>query len=221
MESEKIILAIESSVRTGSVSLLRGQKELGSWVCEESESMSQNLILGIKKLLEQHNIQKNELDLVAVSNGPGSLTGIRVGISVAKGLSFAIGITCVGISLLEAMFTSVQVAVDTTIFTIISGGRNQFYWQRFEIENAFNSIEFGNLTDLSNQLNLFPQASVLVDNYSSELFSKLEFDCEQMIVCNKNLSYLIGNKAFQIYQDKNSSRPIPIYVQENNFKKSS
>ena len=218
MKSEKIILAIESSDRIGSVSLLRGQKEIGFWISDEGESMSQNLILGIKNLLENHNIKKKEINLVAVSNGPGSLTGIRVGISVAKGLAFAIGAKCVGISLLEAMFTFAGIENQIN-FAIISGGRNQLYWQRIDNKKKLNSIAYGTYDDFANEFKMFPNATVIMFDHSNDLIPKIDLDKERLYVCSEKPSYLIGSEAFLVQQNKSDYLPAPLYIQAHNFKK--
>ncbi|MEK7723901.1 MAG: tRNA (adenosine(37)-N6)-threonylcarbamoyltransferase complex dimerization subunit type 1 TsaB, partial [Acidobacteriota bacterium] len=86
-----MILAIETSLRSASISVYNNNRELGFYIFGEDEPISQNLVPGIKTLFKDVGISSQEITSVAVSNGPGSLTGIRVGISVGLGLAYSWG----------------------------------------------------------------------------------------------------------------------------------
>ncbi len=102
-DNPKIILALETAVQGGSISLLKGDKELDFRVGDADVSRAEDVLAVIDEILRTNEIDRSELDLIAVSNGPGSYTGIRIGLATALGLKNALNIETAGISVLEAM----------------------------------------------------------------------------------------------------------------------
>jgi tRNA threonylcarbamoyl adenosine modification protein YeaZ len=107
-----LILGIDTSVRQGSVALLRGL-ESGTAAAAKAEAIelvslaegqaSEVLVPAIDALLARHGVAKNSLALVGVASGPGSFTGLRVALATAKGLAEAFGIPVNAVSVLEAV----------------------------------------------------------------------------------------------------------------------
>lgn len=126
-----IILAIESAIGGGSISLLRDTTELGSWVGDTSSvSKAENLLFNIDQLLAECNIDRTELDLIAVSAGPGSFTGIRIGIATALGLKAGLGIKMASESALKAIADHHGKNVKD-IFAALPVGRDSICIQKF------------------------------------------------------------------------------------------
>jgi len=101
------ILGIETAIGGGSLALFHDDLELASLEGGAGISRAEDLLPNISRLLDGCHIEAAELTSIVVSTGPGSFTGIRVGIATALGLRSACSISCVGISALEAMaFTS-------------------------------------------------------------------------------------------------------------------
>lgn len=107
------ILAIDTTVKTAAAALV----EDGNLIAEYSlntDTHSTTLLPMIASLLSLSDTTVKDLDLLAVSAGPGSFTGVRIGVSTIKGLAFADNIPCVGVSSLEAMamnFTGIPGAI--------------------------------------------------------------------------------------------------------------
>jgi tRNA threonylcarbamoyladenosine biosynthesis protein TsaB len=100
----KYILCIESGTTTCSVALSKGKELLD--VIENhdtSNNHAQQLTVFIEQLLEKQGMAADDLSAVAVSKGPGSYTGLRIGVSVAKGICFATGKPLIAINSLESM----------------------------------------------------------------------------------------------------------------------
>ncbi|HML85388.1 MAG TPA: tRNA (adenosine(37)-N6)-threonylcarbamoyltransferase complex dimerization subunit type 1 TsaB [Bacteroidales bacterium] len=97
------ILSIESATQVCSVALHRGNELVQLIETSESNAHSQRLTLFIQEILRKESITPKELNAVAVSAGPGSYTGLRIGVSAAKGLCYALNIPLIGISTLKAM----------------------------------------------------------------------------------------------------------------------
>jgi tRNA threonylcarbamoyl adenosine modification protein YeaZ len=115
MNNIATFVAIETAVAGGSLSLWKDGTEVGRWVGETKVSRAENLLANIDTLLSAHGSDRSELGMVAVSAGPGSFTGIRVGLATALGLSRGLSIVVSSVSLLESMIAAHQGnSVDTT-----------------------------------------------------------------------------------------------------------
>ncbi len=103
MNSNQIILAIESAICGGSISLLRDGLEIDNWIGSSNVSKAEELLVNIDKILKENKISAEEIGLIAVSAGPGSFTGIRIGIATALGLKSGLGIEMSSETALKAM----------------------------------------------------------------------------------------------------------------------
>jgi len=103
-----MILCIETATSVCSVALCDGS---GSFSIRESmvdKSHASKLTVFIEELLAEAGITAGELDAVAVSKGPGSYTGLRIGVSVAKGIAYGSGIPLIAVSTLESMYFGIR-----------------------------------------------------------------------------------------------------------------
>lgn len=98
-----LILSIESSTTVCSVAIHENGELLGIMELHQDNVHSQKLMLLVRDLMERVGLMPGELQAVAVSSGPGSYTGLRIGVSIAKGLAFAHQIPLIGVDTLEAM----------------------------------------------------------------------------------------------------------------------
>lgn len=101
------ILCLETSTKNCSVALCNGEnlialKEDGS----DQYTHAEKLHVFIEEVLSQGGIKFSDLDAVAVSEGPGSYTGLRIGVSSAKGMAYALGIKLIAVNTLQAMANS-------------------------------------------------------------------------------------------------------------------
>jgi len=97
------ILNIESSTHVCSVCLAKDGEVKGLKESKEDKSHATLLTVFIEELLRENKLSGTDLDAVAVSKGPGSYTGLRIGVSAAKGLAYGSGIPLIGIDTLEAL----------------------------------------------------------------------------------------------------------------------
>tara|TARA_B110000483_G_scaffold231763_1_gene298518 strand:+ start:8022 stop:8705 length:684 start_codon:yes stop_codon:yes gene_type:complete len=105
-----VILALETSTTNCSVALFKDGKCFSHIEENAGYSHAENLSLFVDELLKLNNISKSNLKAIAVNKGPGSYTGLRIGVSTAKGLAFGLNIPLLSFESLEAMFlnTSIQ-----------------------------------------------------------------------------------------------------------------
>ncbi len=127
MKTFNNILAIETSGPICSIAL-RSEKRIES-SCSKNENEHGFVILNfIEKLLKKSGLKKNELDLIAISNGPGSFTGLRVANSVAQALAFANNIPLLPISSLAVLANQASIKLEKNrIFVIVNAHMKELY----------------------------------------------------------------------------------------------
>jgi tRNA threonylcarbamoyladenosine biosynthesis protein TsaB len=131
-DSEPVLtLAIESAIRGGSLSLLAGETELDRWVGDDKVSRAEELLPNIIRMLERQQLDRKEIDRIAVSVGPGSFTGIRIGMATALGLKNSLNVPCVGISALEALAASAEIV--GRVMAALPVGRDLVCVQVFDV----------------------------------------------------------------------------------------
>ena len=98
-----MILCIETATANCSAALCDEHEVIGVAEAPPGMSHASQLTVIIQKLMEEHRVTASDLEAVAVSKGPGSYTGLRIGVSAAKGIAFGAGIPLIGINTLAAM----------------------------------------------------------------------------------------------------------------------
>ena len=124
------ILAIETTGPYGSVALIDENNQVRGYAdSRHALSHLKDLIPMVGEVCTQAGIAKSEISLIAPSVGPGSFTGIRIGVSTARALAQALGIRCAAVPTLDAFTfkTQVQEAENTAICAILNARRGQVY----------------------------------------------------------------------------------------------
>lgn len=124
------ILALESSATAASVAVCEDQELIAQTVLHTGLTHSQTLLPMLEALLESCRLRLADMELIAVAAGPGSFTGLRIGVSAAKGLSWATGLPCAACSTLESMAWSVA-HCQGDICALMDARRGQVYHARF------------------------------------------------------------------------------------------
>ena len=154
--SEPILLCIDSSVSSASVALAKGNILLGKKVCVEQKQHASFLQPAIKELLNEFIISINDLSAIAVVNGPGSYTGLRVSMATAKGLCYALNIPLITVGTLDVMAVAAKEQLQSTDYLcpLIDA-------RRMEVFTALYNRELKTL--------LSPQAMILTEHSFAEI----------------------------------------------------
>lgn len=126
-----IVLAIESSAIAASVALQNDDRLLAELTLNRGNTHSENLLPMVETLLTRTGLSVDDVDLFAVSAGPGSFTGIRIGVATVKGLAFGKGKPCAGVSTLESLAENLAFLPDGLICPVMNARRNQVYTALF------------------------------------------------------------------------------------------
>jgi tRNA threonylcarbamoyladenosine biosynthesis protein TsaB len=97
------ILALETTGRAGSVAVADGPRPIAEQLLDPTQRSAQSLAPGIQRLLTTVGWRASDVELVAVTVGPGSFTGLRVGVATAKALAYALDARCVGLGTLDVI----------------------------------------------------------------------------------------------------------------------
>ena len=152
-----IILGIETTSEIGSVALVKDGELLSEHILEQPLRHSRYVIPAIDKLLHESHIKITDIDKIAVGVGPGSFTGIRVGIAIAKGLSCDDSILLCGVPSMENMAMKAQ--VEQNICIAVYAQRNEFFVQCFSktAKNVCNSLAECRIMRISDIIDKFEQ----------------------------------------------------------------
>ena len=129
------ILAFETSAKAASVALLENGKLLGESYQNTGLTHSQTLMVMAEDLLKACGLTAQDVEAVAVAAGPGSFTGVRIGVAAAKGFAWGAQLPCYGVSTLEAMAHNLGV-YQGYIVPAMDARRNQVYTAIFHAEKG-------------------------------------------------------------------------------------
>ena len=128
------ILNIETATRNCSVSVAKdGENVIVKEIATEAYSHAEKLHVFIREALEEANLSFQDLSAIAVSKGPGSYTGLRIGVSAAKGLCFALEIPLISIDTLEVLALQLN-ASDGIVVPMIDARRMEVYSAVFDTQ---------------------------------------------------------------------------------------
>jgi tRNA threonylcarbamoyladenosine biosynthesis protein TsaB len=137
------ILALETSGRLGSIALLESREDGANLIVARElpagERSARTLLPAVQEALGALGWRPADIELIAVTTGPGSFTGLRIGVVAAKTLAYALGATLVGVHTLTAMAenvaTSAQAGPDppTRLWTVLDAQRQELFAARFDL----------------------------------------------------------------------------------------
>lgn len=132
-----LVLGLDASAVAGSCAICELDGEKSRIIAESfvntKQTHSQTLLPMVEDMLKNSGVTLEQIDRIAVTSGPGSFTGIRIGVSAVKGLSYALNIPCVGVSTLHALAYNL-VGFEGIACAVMDARCNQFYNALFTIE---------------------------------------------------------------------------------------
>ena len=126
-----MILSIDTATLGGSVCLTRGDSLLTTRVGDPAVSHSNSLLKDINECLDQAGVSLRNVDLLAAASGPGSFTGLRIGLATVKALAATLRISCVGIPTLHAVAHAAGAA--TASVALLPAGRGEVFVQLLSV----------------------------------------------------------------------------------------
>ena len=124
------ILAIDSTANTSTVAVLENDRLLSLFSANIKNTHSETLLPMVKSVLDTLKLTAGDIDAFAVSEGPGSFTGVRIGVATVKGLAFGKDKKCVGVSTIEALAQNLE-GFEGIVCPIMNARRGQVYTGAF------------------------------------------------------------------------------------------
>ena len=170
-----LTLAFETSAKAGSVALMDADRLLGENYQNTGLTHSQTLLSMAEDLLRSCGYTPQDVEAVAVAAGPGSFTGVRIGVAAAKGFAWGKGLPCCGVSTLEAMALNLGIW-QGFVLPVMDARRNQVYtalfhadcgkYTRVRDDRAISLQELGeDVKNLTEPIFLVGDGSILCYNY--------------------------------------------------------
>ena len=136
-----LILAIETATGCGSVSLTTGGrrngKVLAEYTLQPDSTHSRRLLGSIESMMAAAGVDWHDLDAVAVSQGPGSFTGLRIGMAAAQGIAMAAAVPLLGVSTLDGLAAQVT-AIDLPVCCLLDARKQQVYAAFYRYADDFS-----------------------------------------------------------------------------------
>lgn len=150
-----LILGVDSTAVTASVSIAEVKEgELIShslFTVKNKMTHSENLMPMIDHALQVYGAKASDLELLAVNAGPGSFTGVRIGVATVKGLAFPKSLPCAPVSTLDSLAQNLE-GVPGTVCALMDARRNQFYYAIFENGLRLTPDSCGSAEEIAEQL---------------------------------------------------------------------
>ena len=194
-----LILALESSAKAASAALMEDESLIAQYSQCSGLTHSRTLLPMVDDMLKNTEKKIADVDLIAVAHGPGSFTGIRIGVSTVKGLAWASDKKCVGVSTLEAMAWH-GVSAGGLICPVMDARRSQVYNALFEPDGDGRPVRLTedravSLAELAGELKDYECAPLLVGDGA-----KLTYDylTNEGIACRMAPANLLYQSAWGV-----------------------
>ena len=202
----KYILALETAIDGGSISILDNEVEIDFIKGNQDSSKSEDLLTLMDDLLNRSKIEKQQIKMIAVSTGAGSLTGLRIGKALALGLGNSLNIKIVEVNFLDALLQQTNPGND--VFSAVYAGKSKFLYKENSTGNG--EIKTSPVTEFNQKYEDWKKiekaAIILSENLHSVLtneeWNKVSSDSETRVI-EGNLSKLVGLKAKKIFASDN------------------
>lgn len=216
------ILALDTSAKAASVCLAQEDKIIGEFFINTALTHSQTLVPMIEQLCKNTGTALNDIDAIAINAGPGSFTGVRIGVAAAKGLAFQHNLPCVSVSTLESMAYNL-LGSDCVVCAVMDARCSQVYNALFrvsgdKVERLCDDRAIS-LTDLKLDLQQYSEKVVLVGDGAQISFKFLENSLENVFLAPINkvsqTAASVACAAFKQINGGNTLTPaelMPVYL---------
>ncbi|MDY5377602.1 MAG: tRNA (adenosine(37)-N6)-threonylcarbamoyltransferase complex dimerization subunit type 1 TsaB [Eubacterium coprostanoligenes] len=211
-----MLLSMDSSAVTASVALTDGDEIIKSEFVNSGLTHSETLLPMITRVMDSHKY--SELDGIAITAGPGSFTGVRIGVATVKGLAFNDDIPCFSVSTLEAIAYNF-VDKNAVVCAVMDARRMQFYNALFRVQNGkverLCDDRAISIEDLRNDLKQYDKVVIAGDG-AKLCFQNIEL--ENCTLADDDRIYQNAVGVAKAAQNKNAISPkalMPVYLRQS------
>ena len=219
-----LILAIDTSAKPVSCALVRDGEVLGSFYSNTGLTHSQTLMRMVENLLHCSGVSADMLDALAVNAGPGSFTGVRIGVSTVKGLAFTRNKPCVSVSTLESMAENVTASSDSVVCCVMDARCQQVYSALFSVNERGEKVrlwadEAQSVEELKEKLKNIGKSIILVGDGSKMCYNALRDSFSDLILASPLARYqhavstgVVAERLFAEGKTVTHEELLPIYL---------
>lgn len=212
------ILSVDSSSVTASVAITDNGKILSEKFINNGLTHSQTLMPMVEETIKDSGISIKEIDLFAITNGPGSFTGVRIGIASVKGMADALSKKCIAVSTLEAIAEPLK-NQDVIACAVMDARCNQVYTAIFNNGNRLCEDKAVLIDELGEELKQYDKKIVFIGDGSVLCYDKLHEIIKDCEVADENIRFVHGSSVGFVAEEKikteepiNSANLVPFYL---------
>lgn len=213
------ILSLDSSSVTASVAVTENGKVLGEGFINNGLTHSQTLMPLVAETLEKSGVSIKDIDLFAVTNGPGSFTGVRIGIASVKGMADALGKECIPVSTLEAIAQPLNTQ-DVIACAVMDARCNQVYTASFVAGKRLSQDRAILIDELADELKEYGKKTVFIGDGAELCYERLKDKLDNVSLADESIRYIHASGIGFIAEEKtgrgespvNSAKLVPFYL---------
>ena len=213
------ILSIDTATNICSVAVLENDKLIKELKVNDLKNHSEKLMPTINEILNDTNISLNDIELIVCDKGPGSFTGIRIGIATTMAICDSLYIKSIGISSLEALTYNEK--NDGYICSLIDANNDNIYFSLFEIKNnsrtQIEDFKFQTIDEAIKILKKYNQTITFVGDGFLNYKEKIQLSLNNCIFSNNNElnAYSLGLAGYNHYLSNQFSNLLPLYLRKS------
>lgn len=216
------ILGIDTSATAASVAIVDENKIIGEFSINTALTHSQTLMPMVESLLKNTGVTLTDIDAIAVNAGPGSFTGVRIGVAAVKGMAFSSDIPCLSVSTLHSMAYNL-LETDCIVCAVMDARCSQVYNALFKVSNGkvTRLIEDRALAlqDLKLDLQKYDEKIILVGDGAVITYEYLKDEYENIVLASKNNRIqtassvaVVGYELFEKGETMTAAQLMPVYL---------
>ncbi len=195
------ILSIDSTSITASVSITENDDILAEKFINNGLTHSQTLMPMVEEVIAESKISIKDIDLFAVTNGPGSFTGVRIGISSVKGMADALNKPCLAVSTLEAIAYPLK-NEDVIACAVMDARCNQVYCAIFDNGNRVCDDKAILIDELGEELKQYNKKIVFIGDGAVLCYDKLQDVLKDVDIADDNIRYVRASSIGFLAEEK-------------------
>ena len=220
--ASKMLLAIDTSSRQVSIALYEGNQVLCEFTWNSRDYHTVELAPAVEEIFSRSDVQVSELGAIAVATGPGSFTGLRIGLAFAKGLSLALRIPLIGVPTLDILAVAQPIS-QSLLIAVLRAGRDRLAVGYYRVSNG-RWISDGSFSAMTiDELNQQIQSpSILCGEFTPEEVNLLARRYQNVILASPAQSLrrasFLAEIGWQRWQTNDIDDPIslsPFYLHYN------
>lgn len=213
------ILSVDSSSVTASVAITENGKILSEKFINNGLTHSQTLMPMVEDVINESGVSVKDIDLFAITNGPGSFTGVRIGIASVKGMADALSKKCLAVSTLEAIAEPLK-NQDVIACAVMDARCNQVYTAIFNQGKRLCEDKAILIDELAEELKQYNKKIVFIGDGSVLCYDKLHEIIQNCEIADENIRFVHGSSVGFVAEEKikngeepiNSANLVPFYL---------